>query len=281
MANYPPRRLTLPPKCAGKAALTLTTLFNEATEAIPSWPALGSGVRGTLGWSANDARNQPAPMSDEAYQRSSLAHSVVARGAWQWEGKAPVVFFRGGRVFTPWGSGSWSLAGDAIGVSLGKCGSWRLLFSSSVRSFTASSGYGGDDAERSFGSLAPAHERDKNAAASDKAAEGWGEDSASEPIAKRLIGTGPWSWTGVAPISFLPHGKLFTPWGSGVWWPHPDDAERSVQANFVGQKHKVTFDECWSFTSVRESDGDKAVGFARIEPPATECPELSDSTAQR
>ena len=62
--------------------------------------------------------------------------------------------------------------------------------------------------------------------------------------------------------------------GAGTWEMHPTKAE-TIYANFVGEKHAVTFDDCWSFVSVRDRDGDRATGTGRIEPPAKSCPELS------
>ena len=32
---------------------------------------------------------------------------------------------------------------------------------------------------------------------------------------RRLLGTGPWAWTGMSPVAFLRNGKLHTPWGPG------------------------------------------------------------------
>jgi len=196
----------------------------------------------------------------------------VARGAWQWEGKAPIVFFRGGRVSTPWGTGTWGLAGDAIGVSLGGCGSWRLVFSKNARSFTATLGH--DASGSTYGALAAPHANDANLPAEPERAEGWLAHHDEADITLRLVGSGPWAWTGVAPFAFLPHGRLFTPWGRGTWWPH-ESLESAIHCNFVGQKHIVTFDECWSFTSVRVSDSDRATGSAKIDPPPKTCPELT------
>ena len=95
-------------------------------------------------------------------------------------------------------------------------------------------------------------------------------------IYKRLLGSGPWSWQGVAPLAFLGGGVLHTPWGRGAWAVHADGGESSIRADFVGQKHVVTFDACWGFASVREGDGDKASGVAKIEPPPKKeaCPKL-------
>ena len=46
MGSYPPRALEPPPKCAGKAAATLTALFNEASGNISDWPVGAPGGSG-------------------------------------------------------------------------------------------------------------------------------------------------------------------------------------------------------------------------------------------
>ena len=73
------------------------------------------------------------------FARSALAQSLVSSGPWEWEGAAPLLFFREGRVFTPWGSGTWGLASQDIALSLGDCGAWRLRFAPDLSSFTATS----------------------------------------------------------------------------------------------------------------------------------------------
>merc|ERR1711903_188864 len=48
---FPPAKLTMPPPCAGQCAHVLTTMFNEATEALKDqWPKRVG--RDTLGWSS-------------------------------------------------------------------------------------------------------------------------------------------------------------------------------------------------------------------------------------
>ena len=129
-----------------------------------------------------------------------------------------------------------------------------------------------------MGALAKPHANDASLAPEPERADGWEAHHDQSAIAKRLIGSGPWAWQAVAPLAFLPNGRLFTPWGRGVWWPH-DEQPNVIQCNFVGQKHVVTFDECWSFTSVREKDGDQASGTAKIEPPPKECKELQPGSS--
>ena len=87
------------------------------------------------------------------------------------------------------------------------------------------------------------------------------------------MGTGPWAWTGVAPLAFLAGGKLHTPWMTGQWGVHPTTPD-AIFANFVGEEHTVRFGDCWSFESVRARDGDRTMGGAKLDPPAHKCPEL-------
>ena len=95
-------------------------------------------------------------------------------------------------------------------------------------------------------------------------------------IVRRLLGSGPWAWTAVAPLAFFANNLLLTPWGVGEWKVDMRAPSKRISANFVGQKHSVTFNDCWAFTSVRMSDGNKASGSARIEPLAQECRELTN-----
>ena len=64
-----------------------------------------------------------------------------------------------------------------------------------------------------------------------------------------------------------------TPWGDGRWGAHPTDAD-SIFANFVGQEHAVRVGKCWSLSSTRKSDGDKASAGALLGKPPTACAEL-------
>jgi len=195
----------------------------------------------------------------------------VSRGPWEWSGKKPTLFFRSGRLHTPWGSGTWGLAGEAIVVSLGTCGMWRLTFNDLVTTFTAAAGRGvGVQSRGRLAESAPAEAPPSEDA--EAVVSAW--TSMSDPIVTRLIGTGPWAWQGVAPFAFLRDGTLHTPWGSGRWGAHTS-APNTIFANFVGEEHVVTFDDCWSFNSVRKRDGDKAAGGALLAAEAKECPELT------
>ena len=214
-----------------------------------------------------------------------LCQAAATRGPWKWAGASPIVFYRSGRLYTPWGSGRWSLAGDAIAVTLGKCRTmYRLVFNKARTSFAASAGRGMP--ATSHGTLVSSDSKDAavaeggeegdeddvdGGAAGAAAAAKWRKMSDAR-IYRRLLGSGPWSWTGVAPVAFLGGGLLHTPWGAGTWSVDPKQPESTIYANFVGEKHVVTFDECWTFQSVRERDGDKASGVARIEQPVASCP---------
>ena len=318
MSTYPPRQLEMPDKCAGQAALTLTRLFNEATSNISDWPvgSPSAAVRGTRGWGDGGVGGGviggvggPAKgvgvLTDAIYRRSSLAQAVVQRGPWKWGGQSPVLFYRKGRLYTPWGTGRWSLAGDAISVSLGPCGTWRLAFNAARTAFTASTGRGvppssrgmlmapdGSDTKPAGGGGKPAAADDGGGADDDNDDDDddddGGEEAEAEAAAaqwrrmsdarfyRNLLGSGPWAWQGVSPIAFLGGGHMHTPWGLGTWEVHPTQPS-TIYANFVNQKHAVTFGACWSFTSVRQSDGDRAAGTGKIDAPpkdADACPQL-------
>ena len=162
-------------------------------------------------------------------------------------------------------------------MSLGDCGLWRIEFSDDLTSFTAAKGRG--VMPSSSGSLVPETSNEPAALpvdAHDASSVISSFTAADKPVVTRLIGTGPWAWQGVAPFAFLAEGALHTPWGAGKWGPHPTLAN-TILANFVSEKHVVTFDECWSFTSKRVRDGDRAGGGALLSAAAKECPELGTS----
>jgi len=312
MNAYPPRQLEPPPACAGNAAVTLHALFNEATANITDWPtppfsaATPGAVKGTRGWGdggvgggvLSRTSKGGGMLTDAAYRRSSLAQAAATRGPWKWNGNGPVLFFRGGRLHTPWGSGRWFLAGDAIAVNLRTCGTYRLTFNKARTAFAVSVGHG---PATSHGVLDGTKESEikegKEGEGGDvKDGEGEGKDddddvgeAEAEAVAarwrrmsdakiyKRLVGSGPWAWQGVSPLAFLGGGVLHTPWGAGTWEVDTTH-ESTVRATFVGKTHRVTFDECWAFKSTREDDGDQASGTAKIDTPVDapgrQCPKL-------
>ena len=277
-------------------------------------------------------------LTEAAFRRSALAQAAATRGPWKWAGEGPVLFYRSGRLYTPWGSGRWSLAGDSIAANLGPCGTYRLVFNKARTAFDASVGHldpsshgvldSGDEAKD--GATRTESTVDDEGVATDESDEAevmaainkWRRMS-EDHIYKRLLGSGPWSWQGVSPLAFLGGGVLHTPWGRGSWEVNPAAGVNAIHANFVGQKHsvrgmrarttsppaaegarrvrlpdpvcsagsfcspemlapcaracsQVVFDDCWGLVSTRESDGDKATGVAKIDPPpkADKCPKL-------
>ena len=93
----------------------------------------------------------------------------------------------------------------------------------------------------------------------------------SDTRAKRLLGTGPWAWSGISTMAFLDHGVLVTPWGQGTWHADRNDDE-SVMLLFAGAVHKVKTHACHKFTSIREADGQKVEGWVQLGQPARGCP---------
>ena len=130
----PAAQLEPPPRCAGRAAHTLHAFFNEASAALPQWFATKptESHRGTLGWLPGST----AALSEQAFHASPVARAAVSRGPWSWGG-ARIHFFRGGRLHTPWGSGTRGLASDAIHAQVGECGHFRLAFDAARRRFSA------------------------------------------------------------------------------------------------------------------------------------------------
>ena len=254
MNSYPSADLAPPPKCAGKAAHTLRSLWVEAASNHPNWP---EGGRGTTGWG-------PAGLPGSSFTNLALESQIVSVGPWSWAGENGLYFFKGGRAHTPWGSAQWAFAKgkDSIRIDLGvECGTWDLTFDSSRKSFVAKSASG----QSTMGRLTP-REATKGAATLPSSSQ------SKSPLAQRLLGSGPWAWGGVAPMAFLNDSLLVTPWGEGVWTMNNDGR---VKVTFVGEDHLLKFDECWSFVSHRVRDHDLAVGSALIGDPVSNCPALS------
>ena len=88
---------------------------------------------------------------------------------------------------------------------------------------------------------------------------------------ERLLGTGPWAWSGISTMAFLDLGVLVTPWGQGTWHADIDDPE-AVMLSFAGALHKVRTYECHKFTSHRESDGQKVDGWIQLGGGRSSCP---------
>ena len=58
--------------------------------------------------------------------------------------------------------------------------------------------------------------------------------------AQRLLGTGPWAWSGISTMSFLDHGVLVTPWGQGKWLFELAAPMRGCHPGTVRQHHRCT-----------------------------------------
>lgn len=167
-------------------------MFNEATEALGDlWPQRTGGNTRSFGHSR--ARGD---------ETTSLARALKQGGVWVVDGKhTPIIFYEGGRVFSPWGTGSWSHK-EGTRVAFTLCGDAELEFNGVTpteftykrkpRTMFVSSGSG-------RGALVDAY-RDAPAPP-----EGW---DASHPAVLRVMGKGPWAWAGIAPLAFF------------QWWPH-------------------------------------------------------------
>ena len=278
MSQYPPPNLDPPPKCAGKAAHTLHRLFNEAITGTPSWPA-NHAAKGTLGWGA--AAQGGFSLDEDMYRRQPAVQRLVTQGPWTLAGASPVLFFRMGRLSTPWGSGTWGFAHGSGGkrghvtMTIGSCGTWRVALDASGVAFTATHEQDGRTAQGELaasGAASAFREGKASHIIASTAAEG-GDGPGGEMV-RRLLGSGPWAWTGVSPVGWLRGGVLHTPWGPGTWKPHASN-DGTIIASFVGEHHHVTFAECASFVSLRERDNDRATGAISLSPAATSCPELS------
>ena len=271
MNLYPPAELAPPPKCAGKAAHTLHALFNEAIAHSPQWATAGEhATKGTLGWGAHAAG---ATLDEEAYHRSATAQRLTTLGPWSFAGKSPLLFFRQGRLHSPWGGGTWGIGADGVPtMSLGACGAWRLTLDEEGGGFVASHAQSGRTVRGELAEGVDArYDGDGDAILAATAAEGGG--GAGGAMVRRLMGTGPWVWTGSASVGFPRRGALHTPWGPGRWKPH-DSGDGTIVASFVGEQHIVTFGEYASFTFRRVRDGDVGGGSMSQQKTAEVCAEL-------
>ncbi len=78
-----------------------------------------------------------------------------------------------------------------------------------------------------------------------------------------------WAWGGTPGFEFLPGGKLKTPLGEGKWGTVEGAPAASVEAEFVGARHHLTFMEYYGepfsvFRSVRCGDGDVVTGTREV-----------------
>lgn len=248
MAAFPPKHLQEPPQCAGACAHRLWSLWTEAANALPNWP---SGGRGALGW--------VEPLAPTDFDAAApAAAALLGTGPWSWRGRS--LFFLQDGVFVadpPSAApaagrkplaGSWrALPGGRSGlrVQLDGCGeicALSLSMGGAPSAFEASCApaRGQGRARESRGTLAPvpAAVRERHAAT---------VSHAPAELAARVEGSGPWSWDGAQSLFFLAGGRLVTPWAEGEWRYARDG--RGVHADFVGEKHTLSFGQCLGFSA--------------------------------
>lgn len=268
--GYPPAALEPPPECARECAWVWWRAFNEATEQLASqWD--GRAVGGTTSFRRGDGAGRP--------ELTKLGAALVGRGPWAMGAHSPILFYQRGRVSTPFGRGSWEVGEGGSTVRLSLCGMFDLRFNSDSEptSFTYERTGGragglllgsGNTPEPKQGGLMPAYDRVRQA--------GWGDPAhARHPAVLRVLGTGPWAWSGIAPMAFLDGGVLVSPWGAGSYRPDMEDTEqKTLLLSFVGAEHRVVLGECHSFSSTRLSDGQAVQGWVQLGERARSCPRL-------
>lgn len=267
--GYPPKALEPPPECARECAWVWWRAFNEATEQLGAqWD--GRMMGGTTSFRRGDGAGQP--------ELTKLGAALVGRGPWSMSDHQPIVFYKRGRVSTPFGRGSWEV-GEGNTVHMSLCGFFTLIFDSEEdpTSFTYTRAGGrvgslllslGGAPEPKKGALLPKYASVRQA--------GWAEPThAKHPSVLRVLGTGPWAWAGIAPMAFLDRGVLVSPWGTGSYRPDLTDGEqKTLILSFVGAEHRVVLGECHTFTSTRLSDGQVVQGWVQLGERARSCPGL-------
>lgn len=269
MNAFPPKDLAPPPKCAGACAHRLHELFVDAATHLPNWP---SGGQGTLGWVKALA---PADFDPEA----AAARALLGTGPWQWRGRE-YWFLQGGLFVAdapragrdarkPAVAGTWKAKAGGGGratvrVELEGCRERCTL--TLVLAAGADGGppdaFDADCAPVSGGAVVESSATLVEPAAAAARAK-WSAARAEAPPALRakVEGSGPWAWDGAQALFFLTGGKLVTPWGDGEWgYLTAAAGGGEVFANFVGESHALTFDDCLAFAVVRKRDGMKSHG---------------------
>lgn len=197
----PPKNLDRPPECALECAWVWWRMFNEATEAIgDAWPKhTGGNLR-------SFARNR----LDAAAEASPFSRALTERGPWSFEPKGKskeVLFLSRGRVASPWGGGSWSIASEAARqVTLSLCGSTvTLTFDSAEAPTTFTWSASRVSARVRDAITGGAREGALDARFADGRARSskWRDGDAAQLGVSRLMGKGPWAWS-VRPPS-APH----------------------------------------------------------------------------
>ena len=253
---YPASPLERPPECAEECAWVWWGMFNEATAGMEKAVNLKWAPDGRMGGNTRSfGRNRGG--GGAALADSALGRALPRTGPWEVDGKGPILFFTAGRLSSPWGLGSWSVAGETT-VKISLCSpDTALTFDSASAptkfTFTGrrAMGVGGSEGAGVLGSSAAGP-------------KGFTSDAdADHPAVKRVMGAGPWAWAGITPMAFLGGGRLHSPWGPGTYAPVAGTTD-SLYVNFVGSKHRVTLDGCYKFHSVRETDGEKVDGWVQM-----------------
>ena len=248
----PPRNLDRPPACAQECAWTWWRMFNEATAALgPLYPSNTGGnlrsFRGAKGSAADD--------------ETVLGMALVRTGPWVIDGrKKPILFHTHGRVSGGLGSGTWSVTSE-LTVRLALCGSSLLTFDSSEQPTKFQIGSASAASRLMRGSLGSAGAVDDLFTTS--RSPKWTASALEHAGVRRLLGSGPWAWSGISTMAFLDHGVLVTPWGHGTYHPDPSAAD-VVFLEFAGASHRVTTFDCHKFTSVRVNDNNKVDGWIQL-----------------
>jgi hypothetical protein len=177
-AIFPACPMQGPPECAYQATKLLIELFNEGCAASPAWV-----VKATSG-SRDTTRKPPPPALDAS---APAYRAVVGTGPWEmiaprWEHVSPNLFFffEEGNLHTPIGSAKWSLSTDGSSVVVDFCGRDTLAIGTDESGRTLLRG------GRYTFALARQHNLEQ-ASSADPAM--W-----QAPLAKRIIGAGPYSW---------------------------------------------------------------------------------------
>ena len=153
------------------------------------------------------------------------------------------------------------------------CGTHTLTFDSDEKPTTFTIGGGGAASRlRGASSVGKNGVIDPRFSASTAKSTRWRpEDVSSHNGVKRLLGTGPWAWSGISTMAFLDEGILVTPWGQGTWHADTEDND-TLFVLFAGATHKVVAHTCHKFTSTRESDNQKVEGWIQLGGRGGGCP---------
>ena len=250
----PPRELDAPPKCAQECAWVWWGMFNEATRALGDvYPRSTGGNLRSFRRSNNGVDDKPP---------TGIEQAITQTGPWVIDGtKKPVHFHRRGRVSSSMGAGTWKATGE-LTIRIELCGSYTLTFDSSTTPTTFSIA---SDSVRSFlrGASGLGTKGAVDTPFLQSRSPKWQDGDAAHLGVSRLIGTGPWAWSGIPTMAFYNHGVLITPWGHGTYYPDRT-APDVVWLEFAGSTHRVNTFECHKFSSIRTSDEQKVDGWIQL-----------------